>query len=203
MKTWDAFHPYILIDVPGAAVPLVNQKLCLAAREFCERTSAWEEFSDPVAVVEGVEYDIDIPTGAELVRIVSAAGADGEEIDVVVNDATPRSTKGRGTRFVLTQTEDGTAFKVNAALSGKTITVLMAFKPLLTATSVGDVLAVKYADAIAAKAKAMLQLVPNQPFSDPGSASVNASLFEAMVHQVANRSFAARTHKRVSRMDIE
>lgn len=202
MKTWDAFHPYILIDVPGAAVPLVNQKLCLAAREFCERTAAWEELSDPVAVVEGVEYDIDIPTGAELVRIVSASGADGEEIDVVVNDTTPGSTKGRGTRFVLTQTEDGTAFKVNSYLAGKTITVLMAFKPLLTATGVGDVLANKYADAIAMKAKAMLQLVPNQPFSDPGSAAVNANLFETSVHQVANRSFAARTHKRVSRMDI-
>lgn len=202
MKPWSAFHPYVMVDVLGVSVPLVDQKLCLAAREFCERTAAWEEFSDPVAVVEGTEYELDIPSGAELVRIVSASGADGEEIDVVVNDATPSSTKGRSPRFVLTQTKDGTAFKVNSGLSGKTITVLMAFKPLLTATGCGDVLAGTYADAIAMKAKAMLQLVPKQPFSDPGSAAVNASLFEAAVHQVANRSFAARTHKRVSRLDI-
>lgn len=207
MKTWDAFYPYLLVDLPGVADPLADNRLCLAAREFCQRTMAWSEWQDPITpTVSGASYDFDIPSGAELVRIaratIGAEPIDGHDLKVLTDDHIPGRWHPMVHKQYIRHDLGNDSFTLFVTTVGEPVNLLLVFKPKLGATSCADVLADRYADAIALKAKALVQMTPGYAFTNPALAAENNRLFEAAVMDAANESFRRRTQKRTAKTPI-
>lgn len=208
MKSWDAFHPYVLLDVPGASIPLVNQKLCLAAREFCQRTAAWEEWSDPITatVTTGELLDFDIGQGQELIKVIRArigTEPDVSEIPVLTDDREPSRWHKEWHKQRVEHVAGNESFTLYVAQLGQPVKLLLALKPsILGSTGVGDVIVDRYADKVALKALSMLQVVPGQTFTNPDAARINAAAFEKAVHSAANETFRRRIGKKTAKVAI-
>ena len=170
MKTWDQFYPYILTDVIGCPFPLVDNALRLAAREFCQDTSAIREWSDAVTA-DGISpvFDFDISTSQELVKVMKAIVND-VDYDVISykelpedwQNASPASIGNKVVQLDLLQ------YRVfPAPVAGDVITLQIATCPTIRATSCADDLVTRYADDIANGAKARLMTM--QPLPVPMS----------------------------------
>ena len=73
MATWSDLHPDVLMYVPGCPDPVLDQEIRNAAIEFFRRTRVWTEWLEPIYTSAGVrEYDLDLPSGSEVVRIEQA-----------------------------------------------------------------------------------------------------------------------------------
>lgn len=207
MKTWDNFYPFVLIEAPGASYPLINQKLCLAAREFCQKTNAWAAWMDPIraTVMTGEVFDFDIESGSELIKVVRATMGthpDVSDFPVLTDDREPSMRHEDQNRDRVVHEQGNDSFKLYVRQLGEPVNLLLSFRPTLTATSCGDVLVDRYADKIALGAKAMLQMTPGYQFTNPGLAAENTRQFEQAIHAVANETFRRRTNKRTAKAAI-
>lgn len=194
MKAWSLFYPYVLPEVIGAPNPLVDQALRLAAREFCQRGTAWVEFQDELQPLESTNrFEFEVPLGAELVKVVSAV-VGTTPLDVFSNGdlpadwTDPRSTALRNKLVHL----EGNEFLV-FPLPTAPLRLQLAFKPSLSAASVGDEVFDKWGEDVAAGAKARLMAMRGMPFTDLTSAAINKAQFEAAINRCANRGFALRS----------
>jgi len=62
----DDFLPYIMVEVPGCPYPLATQTLMNVASDFCQQTLVWNDYSDPITLIDGQrDYDLDYPIGAK------------------------------------------------------------------------------------------------------------------------------------------
>jgi hypothetical protein len=193
MKVWSLFYPLVLPEVIGAPDPMVDQALVLAAREFCQRTSVWLEWQEvPTAGSASNQFEFDVPTGAEFVKIARAVvGEDDFGVlsyrDVPADWINPSSTKLKNKLVHL----EGNEFLV-FPVPPESIRLQLAFKPSLAAKSVPDSVFGSYAEEIADGAKARLLGMRNLPFSDQISASAHRTCFEYAINRVANIGFAHR-----------
>lgn len=194
MKAWSLFYPLVLPEVMGATEPLVDQALRLSAREFCQRSSAWVEWQDAQpAMSASNRFEFEIPTGAEVVKVVRAViGKTDLDIlscrDVPADWVDPTSTALRNKLVHF----EGVEFLV-FPLPTESIRLQLAFKPTLSASTVGDDVFDKWGEDIAAGAKSRLMAMRAMPFTDLTSAAINKSQFEAAIHRCANRDFAQRS----------
>lgn len=70
---WSAFVPLLAPYAAACPNPLLEAEARRAAIRFFRRTRAWVEWLDPVLSMEGkAEYDMDVPTGADVVRVERA-----------------------------------------------------------------------------------------------------------------------------------
>lgn len=194
MKAWSLFYPYVLPEVIGAPDPLVEQALVLAAREFCQRTSAWMEFQDELQPHESTNrFEFEVPLGAELVKVMSAV-VGTTSLDVFFNGDLPadwpdlRSTALRNKLVHL----EGNEFLV-FPLPTAPLRLRLSFKPTLSAKTIPNALFDGYAEDIALGAKARLMAMRGMPFADGAHASFNRSAFESAIQQAANIGFAHRS----------
>jgi hypothetical protein len=194
MKAWSLFYPYVMPEVIGAPEPLVDQALRLAARDFCQRGTAWVEFQDELRPLESSNrFEFDVPSGAELVKVLSAV-VGTTELDVFSNGDLPADwTNARSTtlRNKLVHLE-GDEFLV-FPLPTEPIRLRLAFKPMLSATTVGDEVLNKWGEDVAAGAKSRLMAMRGMPFTDLTSSAINKAQFESAIHRCANRGFALRS----------
>lgn len=207
MKAWDQFYPYILIDVIGCPNPAVDNALRIAAREFCQTTKAIREWSDPVTAA-GAEtsFDFDLPSGQELVKIIKANvnnDVDGYEVisyKDLPNDWQATTPESIGNKVVQLDQETYRVFP--APVAGDSITLQIATKPTATATTVADDLVNRFADAIAAGAKARLMASVGVAWSNPAMAGIFKNQFDAAMRSAANEDFNQRTQHRVKKSII-
>ena len=193
MKSLSLLYPYVLPEVMGAPEPLVDQALRLAAREFCQRTSAWQEWQDAVSATSTNRFEFDVPSGAEVVKVASAVvGKTPLDVlsyqDVPSDWMDPASTALHNKLVHLA----GNEFLI-FPLPTEPIRLQLVFKPTLTASNVGDEVVDLWGEDIACGAKARLMAMRDMPFTDLTSASVNKAAFEAAIHRVANRAFQQRS----------
>jgi hypothetical protein len=59
------------VHAPGVTDALLQLELFNTLDEFFSRTSAWREFSDITLRTDALDYDIDVPAGARMVRILA------------------------------------------------------------------------------------------------------------------------------------
>lgn len=179
--------PYVV----GVAEPLAHQALVDAAIQFCEETGVIRLTTDPVPTVAGQAlYDIDLPTGVALSRILK----------VWVNDALvyaapeaatddPRglsqlATSSPGSPLAAVSLEPATVALVPAPdTSGVSLMVRAATRPTRVAKVLDDELYNRWCDAIVAGATYRLCAVPGQPFSDPGQAQRAEGVFWQQVNR--------------------
>lgn len=195
MKTWDTLYPWVLPYVLGCPNPTVDRALCDAAREFCTGAAAWFEWSDDVTALGTTQrFDFDVPTNAELVR-VRRCTVDDLEYAVRGNTQLPAgwqlgtATKPDKSLIHLDLSEFVVVPMPNA---GQILRLELVFKPTINATSFGDDLLNKYGIGIAAGAKASLMLIPGQPWTNGGMASICEAEYRTAMNVAANEAWRHR-----------
>lgn len=196
MKAWASFHPYVLPDVIGCPIPVVDHALREAAREFCLRSHAWretEEFEAPGAINL---FDFDTPNGTDLLKVISASVA-GDELDVFTSIPSDWSisTPCDG----LYHAGEGEYMVFGTPSAGAPIQIVISVRPSVTATGVGNELFASHADDIAAGAKARLLRSPRKEWTDLAQAGIFKAEFESAIHSAANKDFmqASAANRRV------
>ena len=185
MKTWSAFYPDVLSELPGAPLPVVDDWLRNMAIEFCERSKAHVVDLDPVdAVANQMEYALDLPTGTELVEVVSAwfsgdkitpkspAFLENKYGDWAAEIDTPQFYLQQDTENLLLVPAPSTA-EVGA------IKIKAAIKPTVTATGIDDWLFSQWHLALAAGAKSkMMAMGGGVSWESPSRVPMYSAVFE-------------------------
>ena len=150
MKLWEDFHPLVLPSVLGCPIPTMDNALRLAARDFCERTRAWREREEFEAQGNTNLFDIDIPTGTELVRFTSA-DIGGKDFSVFGEGLLPKDWADRDPKPGLYHVFDNAYRVFPLPNAGTAMVIEAALMPDMTGTGVGDDVFKRHAEAIAAE----------------------------------------------------
>lgn len=200
MKLWAEFYDTLLPDVPGCNTAMANVALRHAAREFCERTRAWDEWRGPqLTVATSIQYDFDISAGEEVVKLLGATLA-GNDLDVrSVNDMPNNWRTYPGcTSGILTQ-DRRTFCVIPQRAAGLEIRTRVALKPSNKGTGVSGELFAHYLEDICVGAKARLHASIKKPYSDKETAAecrADFNLRMAKVARAVEKSFS-RVPRRV------
>lgn len=172
MKTWAQFYDFCNADVPGVLSFAAERELRRAAQEFFEKTKVWKFDLDPIYLHPKVsQYDIDVPPGATIVKILSATNDAGNEIDLE-----PRG--GSGIVF-LNQLQFTTAPHTVTGRQRVNFTAVLA--PNHAAKGIDDALFEQYAEDIAHGAKARLFAQRQKPYTDLQAAADERALFDSAI----------------------
>lgn len=193
MKALSLFYPYVLPEVAGASAPLVDQAIVLTCRDFCQRAAVWTEWMGAIPPGTSNRFEFDLATSQELVKVVKAL-AGTTELDVLSYRDVPSDWMDATSTQLTNKLVhlEGNEFLV-FPLPTESIYLQLAFKPTLSATSVGDVIYNSHAEDIGAGAKARLMAMRGMPFTDLTYASVHRQAYETAVTQTANLGFAHRS----------
>lgn len=196
MATWDFWFSDVMVHAPTAPDPLVRQALCRASREFLRRTRIWTEWLEATTTTEGmgVEYDFELPTQTELLRIEQAT-LNGQPLKV-------QSFRQRAKDW--NQYPDGEKALVSRDLvtynltgmfsAGDVVQVQASLIPSLRATGLPDYLANSYLEPIAEGAKAILLLTPGEYFK-PDMAGIARALFESYINENSVDAYRSHTNE--------
>jgi hypothetical protein len=196
MQTLAAFYPFVEPEVMGCPYPVIDHHLLMAIRDLCQRGHAWREWVDAFTA-DGTtnQFDYDLVSGQDLVKVVQAKRNETDDLTVYSADQLPNDWEaGDSTRLVdAIVNYDGASFMVYPLpASGDTFRLLMEFQPTITATQVGDVLLNTWADEVSAGCKARLMRMIDKPWANAALAGAYAGDFERAIHRTANADFAMR-----------
>lgn len=160
MKTFEAFFPDLLPLVPGCPEPVAKFALRRAAQRFCELTLAWRANMDPIYLTPGIdEYDLNLETTAELVRIEKALIGDRDMHVLTPNDCVSRH------RPYIECADKKTVFVNPTPTVEALLTITASLKPSNSATGVEDFLYDQYVSVIANGASGLLKQHPAKLYS--------------------------------------
>jgi hypothetical protein len=193
------FSRFVLPEVPGCPEPLLVQEVVQTAFEFCDKTGAWNELQDPVALLVGVaDYEIDAPSGAIPLRVTSAWLNGRLMQPTPLRSINQLGVAGSEPYYYNAAVERGSIrLFPSPGVTGLELTLKTCFAPAMTATTLPDFLMQRYTQVIAAGAKASLMSKPGQPWSNPHMAAVYGAQFasgmndaraEVMLDQVAGNA---------------
>lgn len=190
MKTWPAFHRFVLTSAIGCPLPVVNEKLMEAAREFCLRTHAWQETDEFVAAGGANVFAFDAPVRSEVLKVVRATVA-GKDLAIYGRDELPSnwqfgSADNRAALYHFSRFEYLLAPQPAA---GDAVSITFSVQPTISGEGVGDDLFEQHAEHIAAGALYRILKMPRTEWQDLAEAQVARAEFEAGVHEAANRDF--------------
>ena len=194
MALWSAFHPDVLVYVPGCPDPTVEQALRDASIEFFRRTRAWMEWLEPI-VTGGTlrEYELELPTGAEVVRIERATRA-GQPLEVQgFRTLTSDPARIAGGDLALVSGDRVSVVLTQAVAPRERVQVQASLMPTATATGLGDTLFGQHRQAIAEGAKHRLLRMPG-PLHKPREAEEARLLFEAAVARAGVDAWRSHTN---------
>lgn len=196
MAQWDAFYPFVLPDVPGCPNPAVDHALRQAAREFCARTLAWNEYLDPQPTIATLlECEFDLSSDQEIIKILDATIGTPDPVSGTIAwtdlpvwriDQLPRDWKTNPCLHRGIVTPDRLVFYVvPQQCAGLSVVPRVALKPSNSATCVSDDLFDQYAIDIASGAKALLMLNPDKPYTNLALSQYHRGVFESSCATVA------------------
>lgn len=190
MIKWAAFHALCLPHLVECSIPLLEQELITASNEFFKRTRAWREWLDDTVTVPNVlEYDLDPPIGASLVRIEAAKRSGrlikvGGFFELAAQSQAPADVVSTPVRMTLLLASSPAADRYS---------IFASLAPSRAALGIPDAQFNEHYDAIANAAIARVCAIPGFAFSSPQLAGARAQMFEHDVGRVAalaHRSFS-------------
>lgn len=187
MKTWADFHGYILPDVIGCPIPLLDQKLIETVRDFCTRSKAMRH-SETMTVGAGqTTFTFTLPTETEAVAIKSAT-ADEEPIKVKSFEQLPPDwSTVEARQFNGLALINRAAFTVAPWLpAGASLHVVAAIRPTHEAEGVDDAFWAEHVEAIAWGVKYRLWSQPRKDWTDLNNASQARGEYETRLSSAAN-----------------
>ncbi len=170
MKKLEFFLPRILPWCLGAPEPLVYQALIDSASQFCEESTCVHYISDPITIIPNVnEYDIDLPVGMDLARVMKVFYATGpmdrpngqpmnwrmDGLDTLRIDPTP----------------------TQSLQAGVYMFIEVATKPSRNASSLDDRLYNDWIEGVVGGAIFRLCSTPDQPYTNPANAAMGLRAF--------------------------
>jgi hypothetical protein len=179
MKLWSDFYDLIVPDLPGCPLAIVDNALRQAAILFCEMSLAWRATLADVAVVAGTNTYPYVPPSGAVVHAITYAAFNGEEIAAHTGESdlriwdwrnqtgTPEYVLGGATSLILVPNPDAAG----------TLSLIVALKPMPTATGIDDDIFNEWRDAIIAGALARLMMSPKKPYTDAQMASFHQMQF--------------------------
>ena len=196
MKAWSSFYPDLLMHVPGCPDILADQALCRSAREFFQRTFAWQEWLDPITTSSTTrEYDMDAPMDSVILRIERAT-LDGNPFDVqsirtLDKDPTVHTFNKPGLatldrqQIVLTQEiSDSSVLRIQVSLM-----------PTTSADGLPNAFFEQYMEEIIHGAKYRLMAMTGEKFGNPELAALARGEFERGINTKAVTAWRGNTGK--------
>ncbi len=182
----DDFFPFVLTEVIGCPNPTLRSAILLTAVDFCSRSHAWIEFSDPIVLEENTkEYDLDAPTGsfAQTVRDVWLGSRrlhpiTMSELQRVMPDWPTAQSNEPIYYNLAAQRGVLSVYPTPINLTGQALVCRTVFVPTMAATTLPDFLGQDQLEVISAGAKSRLMAMPNVQWSNPSLASYYRTLFE-------------------------
>lgn len=181
-----SLHPYCSPELPGVPSPMLDAYINRAWYDLARQSLCWSEWQD-IALQTGVAtYELNMPEdGDARVHTVLFAqqGANvltprGMEQQLLY-DAAQAERRGTPNGYRLEQNKHFTLYPIPQAEDvSLPVKVLVAFVPVLSATTIPDQFAEKYLDALMAGTKAKLMGMVGQPWSNPQAAVFWNSQFE-------------------------
>jgi len=179
--------PDVRVEIPDIPSFVAERQLLRAMREFCEESRSWRvNISISVAAATPtVLLTSLLPTSTELVDIISIKNVDGggpvvprTYIWLDQNTTDWRSETDDTAKWYLLDGNNTVRFvPTPSATAANQYYARVAVKPLLTATTVNDVVVNKYDELIVHGALSRLYSIPRKPWTDDGRAAYHMSLF--------------------------
>ena len=210
MATWKQFHEYVLPNVQGCPVGIVDSCIRSACIEFCEKTLLWQQSSEPTDVVAGeARYGFSTPVGAKVVLVVQAyvTGTEQEvgmgtlsqttvdELNKYRPDWTTHVSE-RPFAFFMDTDSSIRLIGIPAVTLPKHLTLLVALKPARSSTECPDFILEDWAEAIAHGALVRLHAMVGKPWSEKTLISYHQQKFRAAIS--AARSKSSKSRQRMS-----
>ena len=171
MKKLEFFLPRVLPWCLGAPEPLVYQALIDSAIQFCDESTVVHYITDPITITPNVaDYDIDLPVGMDLARIMRVWNAAGPW----------EPMSGNPVNWRVTDIGQITIFPTPSAplAPGQYMFIDVATKPSRNASSLADQLYSDWIEGVVGGAIQRLCSTPDQPYSNPANAAMGAAMFK-------------------------
>lgn len=187
MKIED-FYRYVAIECQGAPDELLRQAIVQAAKDFCSRTHAWSQITDPIDLIDGqADYDLDFPFGASPIT-VDAVWCGGREMRAVtmaqISDVLPdwRTAESNVPQFY-NMAHSLSSIRVFATPKdpADSLVLSIVYEPTLAATTLPDFLLDGNGEAIATGAKGRLMLMHNKQWSNAPIGAAYRDAFDNMI----------------------
>ena len=178
------FSLYVRPETQGAPDFLIERAIRDSAIEFCKRTGVYIPEPEQVSVISGInEYEVSVPTGTEMNYITDIFADQTKLQPVSFNELLEKlgDETQRGTPRYYSQRDNSSFFVAPIPSTADTLRVLYSLKPSSTSTSIPDFVGKEHRETIAQGALYRLQMMPDQPFTNPGAASMNKQLFDKEV----------------------
>lgn len=200
MKTYEAFFPDVLPDVPGCPSDVAIRAIRHAVIEFCEKSLIYQVTQDPITLRENLtDYDLDAPNGYRVQKVMKVwfRGVELEPIapdDMVLPDAYSRSiggytpSKSTPTGYTQKDFETVSFLPIPNQTYTNAITMRVALVPLRDSTQIEDFLYEQWGESIASGAKARLMLNPGKPYTNQEAAAINQGRYMMALNDARQRA---------------
>lgn len=185
MKSLDTLFPLIQPELPSCPNTLMRSALLRATIAFCKESEAWLVINDAIPVVNNRHtFEIDIPNQYSRLLMIKNIWAEGRElspktmneIGILIPDW--RSSKGSPCYYNQPTPTEVRVFPIPTDQLKASVVIRAAYVPLLGSLTIDDTLAELHYEPICMKAKAILMVMINQPWSNPAQSPVYAKDFK-------------------------
>ena len=184
------FAPHVQPDCPGAPLFQVDMAVREAAISLLSRADLWRAETDMLDIVPGVsEYELDAPAGSEPSRVMTLT-LNGRPLTKLAKEEEVYSmldTRAPSTPTHFYQRDNEALILAPTPKEALRMRLFMSLKPSATATSVPDGIGKEHRKLIATGAKAELQLMTGQVWTNPQQGLLNKQLFERGVSAAIRR----------------
>lgn len=201
----DLFLPLVKEECPGITNIDARRAVVQACRDFCTRTYVWQEDHDDLTAVEDVpDYDLEPPTDAEVVDILCMYHNEFPVTPKTETQLTYENSQwrladgGQARHFVMNSPTNFSLYPFpDETVADSICNIRVALRPVIGATTVGDLLYTDYQEAIANGARALLLAKPKKPWTNGRRAEECLNEFEFQLSRAK-----VRARKQYSRTDL-
>jgi len=210
MKTYDAFFPDVLPEVPGCPSDVALRAIRHTVIEFCEKSLINQVTQDPITLRANLaDYDLDAPTGFRVQKVMRVWFG-GQELEPVApddivgpdiyNSKIGNYTASTAPPKAYTQKDFSSVsfLPIPNQTYTNSITMRVALVPLRDSTQFDDFLYEQWGEYIACGAKARLMLNPGKPYSNPDSAAVNQARYTTALNDARQRAIRGNVRSDLS-----
>jgi hypothetical protein len=200
VKQLSAFYNFVMPELPGVPLALVDQHLLTVARDFCDRTSVWRDsFPDLYPMPGYSTLPLDLPeprSRAAFVRLLDVRVGEQwlwsalEPRGTV--SGTPQWPPGQPP-FTIADTPMGLEITFDTEPVAR-VQLVGSMQPAIGATSLPDVLLNKHSEAIRTGVLSRLMRMVGKPWSNAEQAGLYGQTYDAECNLAAYQ--AARGNQR-------
>lgn len=194
MKDIALIAPYVRPDAPTCPMPLMVQRIRLAAVEFCRRTSVLMPTLNLLTVAEQATYEVGLAQH-EVLKLTSVS-IDGSDVNIPARaELQDKQSSGDTSQFAWI---DGDTLHLNNAptMDDQKLVVVLVRIPTLDCAQIDDRLVDQHGEDIGFGALARLHGMPEKDWTNPAAEMRNEGKFNARCAKVANRQARANSSGR-------